>query len=144
MDPAAPEVAELRVSLAVRVALAVWPLIAEAAAETVERVEQAALRVLAAAVAAAQRLACHVMAQAPRLVRPAIAAASVAVEAPVGRVVTPVQPDWLRTQQSPKSAGLKSGGLKSGCRVLRAPKNVIGLQGEHIALALQPNALFRA
>ena len=92
MEPAAPEVAELRVSLAVRVALAVWPLIAEAAVEMAERVAQAALRVLAAAVAVAQQLACHVMAQAPRVVRPAIAAASVAVEAPVDRVVTPVQP----------------------------------------------------
>jgi len=138
VEPAVPEVAELRVSLAVRVALAVWPLIAEAAAETVERVEQAALRVLAAAVAAAQRLACHVMAQAPRLVRPAIAAASVAVEAPVGRVVTPVQPDWLRTQQSPRSGPSVWWPSSAGS------KNAIGLQGEHIALTLQPNALFLA
>lgn len=102
MDLAAPEVAELRVSLAVRVARAVWHLIVEAAVEMAERVAQAALRVLAAAVAVAQRLACHVMAQAPRVVRPAIAAASVAMEAPVDLVVTPVQPGWLPTQQSPR------------------------------------------
>ena len=95
----APEVAELRVSLAVLVALAVWPLIVEAAVETVERVAQEALRVLAAAVAAAQRLACHVMAQAPRSGRPAIAVAQVAR---VALVATPVQPGWLPTQQSPR------------------------------------------
>ena len=129
----APEVAELRVSLAVRVALAVWPLIVEAAVETVERVAEEALRVLVAAVAGAQRLACHVMAQAPRSGRPAIAVAQVAR---VALVATPVQPGWLPTQQSPSSTGLKSGG-----RVLRA-KNAIGLQGEHIALTLQPNAHF--
>ncbi len=95
----APEVAELRVSLAVRVVLAVWLLIAEAAVETAEPVAQAALQVLAAAVAAAQRLACHVMAQAPRAGHQAIAAALVAL---VALAVTPVQPDWLPTQQSPR------------------------------------------
>ena len=91
VEPAAQEVAALRVSLAVLVARAVWPLIVEAAVEMAEPVAPAALRVLAAAVAVAQQLACLVMAQALRLVRPAIAAASVAVEAPVDRVVTPVQ-----------------------------------------------------
>lgn len=105
MEQAAAEVAELRVSLAVRLELAEWPLIAEAAAEMVERVEQVALRVLAAAVAVAQRLACLVMAEAPRSGRQVLAAASVAVAAPVDLVVTPAQPGWLPTRQSPRSTG---------------------------------------
>jgi len=142
--PAAPEAAALRVSLAVRVVLAVWPLIAEAAVEPVAPVAQAALRVLAVVAAEAQRLACHVMDQAHRLGHPAIAAVLAVLVALVALVATPAQPDQSPTQQSPRSTGLKSGGLKSGGRVLRAPKNAIGLQGEHIALTLQPNALLLA
>lgn len=137
MEPAAPEVAELRVSLAVRVVLAVWPLIAEAAVETVERVAQEALRVLAVAVAAAQRLACHVMAQALRLVRRAIAAALADLVAQVAQVVTPVQPGWLPTRQSPRSTGLKSGGP-----VLRAPKMLLGCRGSTLRSLCNPMPFF--